>query len=70
MMKKLRLSMDELRVETFQTMTAAWPEAGTVRARQGEAGAWFAGTGEPSNCDTCETCKGPNCCGCADSTAV
>ncbi len=61
-MKKLRLSLDALAVESFEPHAGiTWP-AGTVQARD-------AGT-EASNCKTCDTCGAPNCpdCGCKDST--
>lgn len=32
-MKKLRLSMDALQVEAFETLTVVWREVGTVQAR-------------------------------------
>ena len=70
-MKKLRLSMDALRVETFETLTLPWREFGTVQARQAGGNAAFAAADEDtdaSNCRTCDTCQGPNCCGCANST--
>lgn len=69
-MKKLRLRMDELRVETFETMAIDLPEFGTVRARQAEDGPAYAAGTDASNCATCDTCVGPNCCGCANSTAA
>jgi hypothetical protein len=71
-MKKLTLRMDDLQVESFPTLGLVRRETGTVHARQGAAEAivlGFAGT-DASNCATCDTCKGPNCCGCADSTAA
>lgn len=52
-MKKLRLNLDALAVETFGTEVAARRWAGTVEAHA-------AGT-DPSNCATCETCVGDNC---------
>ena len=63
-MKKLRLSLDALEVETFATYPALALPAGTVRARE-------EGT-DASNCATCDTCGDPNCpnCGCKDSTAA
>jgi hypothetical protein len=68
-MKKLRLSMDALQVETFETLTLAWREVGTVQARVAVANAAYADEGtDASNCATCDTCQGPNCCGCANST--
>ncbi|HYW12059.1 MAG TPA: hypothetical protein VE871_08880 [Longimicrobium sp.] len=68
-MKKLRLSMDALQVETFETLTVVWREVGTVQARGAVANAMHADEGtEASNCATCDTCQGPNCCGCANST--
>ena len=51
-MKKLRLSIDTLAVDSFETHAAA-PAGGTVEAHD-------AGT-DPSNCATCETCVGDNC---------
>jgi hypothetical protein len=69
-MKKLTLTLDALRVESFQTHTVTWREFGTVRARQAEGGPRHAAGTEASNCATCDTCQGPNCCGCADSTAA
>ncbi|HEU0302452.1 MAG TPA: hypothetical protein VFR37_23535 [Longimicrobium sp.] len=68
-MKKLTLSIDELQVATFQTLPDRTPELGTVRARQAEDGYAFAAT-DASNCASCETCQGPNCCGCRDSTVA
>jgi hypothetical protein len=63
-MKKLRLSLDALAVETFETYPALTLPVGTVRAREEDTDA--------SNCKTCDTCVGPNCrdCGCLDSTAA
>ena len=70
-MKKLRLSMDALKVETFETHTVVWPMRGTVQARVAVVNIAFADEGtDASNCATCDTCQGPNCCGCADSTAA
>ena len=71
-MNKLRLSMDDLRVESFPTLELVPRESGTVHARQGAAEAVIRGFAETdaSNCRTCDTCQGPNCCGCADSTAA
>jgi hypothetical protein len=69
-MKKLRLSIDALQVETFQPLALALPEFGTVRARQAEDGPAYAAGTDASNCATCETCQGGNCCGCANSTAA
>lgn len=70
-MKKLRLSMDALQVETFEPLALAWRERGTVQARAAVANPAYAGEGtEASNCATCDTCVGPNCCGCANSTAA
>jgi hypothetical protein len=63
-MKKLRLSLDALAVETFETYAGFAVPAGTVRARE-------EGT-DASNCRTCDTCGDDNCpkCGCKDSTAA
>jgi hypothetical protein len=70
-MKKLRLSMDALQVESFDTLSLPWREFGTVHARQGAGTAAFAADEtDASNCATCDTCQGPNCCGCANSTAA
>ncbi len=71
-MKKLRLTMDALRVETFETLTLPWRAFGTAQPRPA-GGSVFAAADEDtdaSNCRTCDTCQGPNCCGCADSTAA
>lgn len=60
-MRKLRLSLDALAVESFEACAAfAWP-VGTVQARDGT---------DASNCKTCDTCGDDNCpkCGCKDST--
>jgi hypothetical protein len=69
-MNKLKLSMDDLQVESFPTLERAPRERGTVHARQGAADAVILGFAETdaSNCASCDTCKGPNCCGCANST--
>jgi hypothetical protein len=63
-MKKLKLSLDALAVESFEPLALVAVYAGTVRARE-------EGT-DASNCATCDTCGAPNCpkCGCADSTAA
>jgi hypothetical protein len=63
-MKKLRLSLDALAVETFETYAGFVPPMGTVQARAD-------GT-DASNCATCDTCGDANCpkCGCRDSTAA
>ncbi|HEU4456987.1 MAG TPA: hypothetical protein VFR81_28215 [Longimicrobium sp.] len=60
-MKKLRLSLDALTVDSFETYPVPRFE-GTVHARA-------EGT-DASNCATCETCQGPHCCACRDSTLV
>ncbi len=56
-MKKLRLSMDALHVETFETLTVVWREVGTVRARVDEKA-------EESR----EACAEDQFCKCKDST--
>jgi hypothetical protein len=63
-MKKLRLSLDALAVESFDANDTFRHWAGTVEARDDDTDA--------SNCPTCDTCQGDNCkkCGCADSTLV
>ncbi len=55
-MKKLRLSLDALAVESFEPAAVLTLPAGTVRAREDE--------------DASDTCEGPNCpnCKCKDST--
>jgi hypothetical protein len=71
-MKKLTLCIDNLQVESFPTLELVGRASGTVHARQGAAQAvvlGFAGT-DASNCASCDTCKGSNCCGCANSTAA
>ena len=70
-MKKLKLGMDALRVETFETLALALPEVGTGQARQGMVNAFAADEGtEASDCASCDTCQGPNCDAgkCANST--
>lgn len=71
-MNKLKLCMDELQVESFPTLALVEREAGTVHARQGAPQGVILGFAETdaSNCATCDTCKGPNCCGCANSTVA
>jgi len=53
-MKKLRLNLDALAVETFEPAAGIPLSTGTVRARE----------------DASDTCEGPNCpnCKCKDST--
>jgi hypothetical protein len=69
-MNKLKLDMDDLQVESFPTLVLAPRESGTVHARQGAADAVILGFADTdaSNCASCDTCKGDNCCGCANST--
>jgi hypothetical protein len=71
-MTKLKLRMDDLHVESFPTLSLVERETGTVHARQGAAQGVVLGFAETdaSNCASCDTCKGPNCCGCANSTAA
>jgi len=71
-MKKLTLCMDDLQVESFPTLALVERASGTVYARQGAGRAVLLGFAETdaSNCASCDTCKGPNCCGCANSTAA
>lgn len=56
-MKKLRLSMDALQVETFETLTVTWREVGTVQAR-------VDGKADESR----EVCAEDQLCKCKDST--
>jgi hypothetical protein len=58
LMKKLRLSMDALQVETFETLTVTWREAGTVQAR--------AADGQAD--DARDACAEDQLCKCKDST--
>lgn len=60
-MKKLRLGMDALQVETFETVAVAWPAFGTVQARA----AAFADEKTDASCETCVDCQF---CKCKDST--
>lgn len=55
-MKKLRLNLDALAVESFEPAAGITLPIGTVRAREGA--------------DASDTCEGPNCpnCKCRDST--
>jgi hypothetical protein len=49
-MRKLQLDLDEIRVQSFHTVTVDGPK-GTVHAAQEGA----------SDKATCDTCQGPNC---------
>ena len=70
-MKKLRLSMDALQVETFETLTLPPSVSGTVQGRQRVVNAVYGDEGtDASNCATCDTCQGPNCCNCNQSTVA
>lgn len=69
-MTKLKLHMDDLRVESFPVLEMVARASGTVHARQGAAVVLGFAETDASNCRTCDTCVGPNCCGCADSTAA
>jgi hypothetical protein len=62
-MKKLRLSLESLTVDSFETYPVPSFE-GTVKAHDDGTAA--------SECPTCDTEPGPNCpgCGCKDSTAA
>ena len=57
-MKKLKLRLDDLRVEGFQMM-AALPEEGTVIAN--EASAQACSMAAPSQCVTCDYSCTPSC---------
>jgi len=59
--KKLRLKLDELRVESFNTGAAA-ARSGTVRGH---------GQSADSTCQPIDTCTcGPDCCGAVPGTGV
>ena len=70
-MRKLKLGMDALKVETFETLSLPWREFGTVQARQAAGNPAFAADTDASNCATCDTCVGDNCnCKCNQSTVA
>lgn len=66
-MKKLKLSMDALHVETFETLAIAWREVGTVQGRAAAGTALFADDKTDASCESCVDCQ---LCKCKDSTLV
>ncbi|HEX6042202.1 hypothetical protein [Longimicrobium sp.] len=64
-MKKLRLAVDALDVETFETMEIPWLVHGTVRARAAVDAAALADEKTDASCESCVDCQF---CKCKDST--